>query len=478
MKKSLNINIILSCVKTVTSLLFPLITFPYITRVLSPDGVGKYNYSNSIVSYFVLLAGLGIGTYAIREGSKIRENKEKFNIFASEVILLNLISMVVSYLILFLCVFLVNKLYVYKEAILLCSISIVFTTLGMDWVYTIYEEYVFVTLRAILSQILSIICLFVFVHNEGDVYIYILIHVFSTAFSNVLNMVCIRRYFRFRIVKIRDIMQHIKPVLLIFALSISSAIYVNSDMTMLGWISGTEQVGYYTVASKMYNIIKMVLNSLVMVFIARLSNYYENNRKLYNSTFKYAHNIITTILIPLFVGSLLFSDVIIIIISGEEYLVANSSMKILFFSLIFAVCGNLYSTGGLLIARLERYILVATSLGAIMNLILNAMFIPKMGCLGASVSTAITELCICIYIFILYQKKIDKQLEIKHIMKCIIASLFMIIVKGAGVYLHIEAIQYQLLLLFICVVIYFIGLILLKDNFIWEILKKIKQKYK
>ena len=125
-QKSIKRNAILTTVKTLLSLLAPIITFPYISRVLSVESLGKYNFSSSVVSYFVLLAGLGISTYAVREGAKIREDREEISRFLSEIWVINIVSTIVAYILLILCIAFINKLVSYRIIILIVSLNILF----------------------------------------------------------------------------------------------------------------------------------------------------------------------------------------------------------------------------------------------------------------------------------------------------------------------------------------------------------------
>ena len=137
-QKSISFNLVVNGIKTLMSVLFPLITFPYASRILGASGIGKVNYASSIISYFSLIASLGISTYAIREGARIREDREKFNKFAKEILSINLCTTVISYLLLiiFLCLPILNN---YKTLLVICSAGIVFTTIGMEWLFIIKE---------------------------------------------------------------------------------------------------------------------------------------------------------------------------------------------------------------------------------------------------------------------------------------------------------------------------------------------------
>lgn len=192
--KSLGLNAALNSLQSLLNLIFPLITFPYISRTLSVDGVGKYNFANSIISYFILLAGLGISVYAVREGAKLRDNREEFSQFASRIFTINIISTIISYIALFLVLILSTSLQKYNIAILIFSIQIFFTTLGVDWIYTIFEEYGYITARNIIFKIISAILLFIFVKHRDDYLNYIVISVIASTGSYLLNFFMLRNF--------------------------------------------------------------------------------------------------------------------------------------------------------------------------------------------------------------------------------------------------------------------------------------------
>ncbi|MBT9094481.1 oligosaccharide flippase family protein, partial [Lactobacillus delbrueckii subsp. bulgaricus] len=162
-KKSLGLNAALNGFRSVLNIIFPIITFPYISRVLTVGEIGKYNWSNSFVSYFLLIAGLGVSTYAIREGAKFRNDRKTLSDFASQVFSINILSTLASYVLLLLCVLIFSKIHAYAICVFIFSIQIIFTTLGTEWIYSIFEEYAYITIRSILFKILSIVLLFIFV---------------------------------------------------------------------------------------------------------------------------------------------------------------------------------------------------------------------------------------------------------------------------------------------------------------------------
>ena len=180
--------------KTLMSMIFPLVTYPYVTRILQVENIGKINFSGSVVSYFTLLAGLGISTYAIREGAGLRQDKHKFEIFSNEVFTINIISSMVSYA-LFVCMLIaVQDLHPYIPLILIQSIGIIGPTVGVEWLYSVYEDYEYITIRSIVVQIASMILMFVFVHKQSDYILYTGILVFASTAAYLFNFVIQKIY--------------------------------------------------------------------------------------------------------------------------------------------------------------------------------------------------------------------------------------------------------------------------------------------
>ena len=479
-KKSVNKNLVLNFVRTGMSLIFPLISFPYISRVLSPAGIGMANYSNSIVTYFVLIAGLGVSSYAIREGSPIRNNKEEFSNLANELFSLNLVTTIISYVFLFLMVLFVPQFQAYQLAITIYSATIFFKTIGVEWIFNICEDYFYITLRSTIFQFISLLLMLLLVRSVDDTYIYIAIVIFSGVGSNILNFIYARKYWNIKIILNKKIFHHLKPILIIFSTTLATTIYSTADVTMLGWMIGDTDVGIYSVATKLYNILKSMINSIVVVFSPRTMYLIVNDKKEYQRTFQYAFDIVMFFCIPIVFGVFFFSKDIILIISGPAYNEAAVPMSIITASLIFSCLGNLLSSGALLAIRKEKLMLVATSIGCVLNIVLNAILIPYYKSAGAAFATLVTEVTICTVLFICFKKNIKMTLAKSHTLKCIFASLLFVVVKICYSQFLTSSIINSVFAIGFCAVLYCAVLVLLKDEFIMNIigtcLKKIKTK--
>lgn len=390
-QRSIGVNAGLNMIRTACQVIFPLITFPYVSRVLHVENIGIYNFCQSVISYFSLLAGLGISTYAIREGARYRDDDEKMSLFASEVFSINFISTVLSYLILGVCILLVPRFNQYSS--IMVALSIMFTLIGSEWIFQIYEDYKYITIRGILFQFISLILMFVFVKNSSDLFAYVWITVISCSGANILNAVSRRKYCKIKLTINKKILTHLAPILVLFATSVATTIYTNADTTMLGFLSGNKSVGLYSVSTKIYTIVKQMLAAIIIVSIPRLSAYLgEKKIDYFNRTANQILNALVVIVVPAMVGMIALSKNIVFIVAGQEYVDANISLKILSVALFFSIFSWFYTSCILIPYRCENKVLMATIVAALVNIGLNFILIPTFQQNAAAFTTVIAEL--------------------------------------------------------------------------------------
>ena len=391
-KKSIKLNAVLNGFRTILNLLFPLITFPYVSRVLSVNEVGKYNFSQSIITYFMLIAALGIDKFAVREGTKYRDNKEKFNQFASEIFSINIVSTIISYSLLFIYLIFSSKTSSYATCILIFSLQIFFTTIGTEWLYSIFEEYAYITIRSIAFKILSVVLLFVFVRNEGDYLAYAGITAFASVGSNILNFINARKYYKIRLTFGYDWKKLLKPILVIFASNVAVQIYVSSDITMLGYLKNDYVVGIYSLSTKIYTIVKQVLGAVLMVTIPRFAFYVGKNLKNdYEVLLKKVTNTLIILGVPMIVGLVLLSKDAILIIASEKYLDSQIPLIILSTAILFSIFSTLFNQCVLLPYKREKVFLKSSIISALLNIGFNFILIPFIGEIGAAITVLLAE---------------------------------------------------------------------------------------
>lgn len=192
-QKSVKVNAVLNVIKQLCSVIFPMITFPYATRILGATNYGKYTYSVSIVNYISYIAAAGILRYAVRECARIRDDKKKLNSLVNEIYTINITTTVIAYVILFGLVAFVPMLKEYSLWIMIISLSVIFTTLGTDWVNSAFEDYFYITIRYIFSQAMAVLLLFILVRENDDIAQYAFVSVFGVILANILNIVHIRK---------------------------------------------------------------------------------------------------------------------------------------------------------------------------------------------------------------------------------------------------------------------------------------------
>lgn len=399
-KDSIKYNAVLNMIKQMCSVIFPFITIPYVTRVLQAENLGKVNFSTSVISYFLLIAQMGISNYAIREGAKVRCDKDKLNKLANEVFTLNIVSTIISYLMLTLAILLFKPLQNYKLLLIIQSVTIFCTTVGADWVNNIFEDFRIITIRTIIMQMASLLLMFIFVHNKDDYIVYTITIVLSQCGALIINSITIRKYVHLKLRFSKHLLIHIKPIFFLFFNNVAMTIYINSDTTMLGFIVGDSAVGIYYIAAKIYNVIKNIINAIIIVALPRLSACVDRDKQLYYKLCGEIFHSVITILFPAAIGLFCCSHTILKIVADKEFIDGALPLQILSVSLLFAVIGGFNTLCVVLPNRKEKILLLATSIAAVVNIGMNFLFIRIWSFNGAALTTVIAEAIVALITFV------------------------------------------------------------------------------
>jgi O-antigen/teichoic acid export membrane protein len=428
-RKSVGINAILNVVRQICVIIFPLITFPYISRVLQVENYGKINFSNSIIQYFLLLATLGLTNYAIREGSYLRNNKKDFNKFANQVFTISIITTLISYLLLIIIIILWPKLHSYWPLLAIQGLTIFLNIIGVDWINYVYEDYLYLTLRFVIVQVFSIIAMFVFVKKPEDYLIFAGIQTFAQAGANITNVFHVRQYVKLRLVKRPNVKKHIVPMLTMFANTISVQIYYNADTTLLGIFKNDIAVGCYSVAAKIYAMVKQVLNAVLVVTIPRIVSYLRDNKmKEYNQLLDKTFHFILSLLLPAITGFFVLSYDIMILIGGEQYINGHWALKILSVALFGNIFASYFNNVILVPNRKEKYFLIATITAAIVNIGLNMIFIPIWSYNGAAVTTVIAEFIVMGFGVYFSRGLYNFKINFRDIISTVVGCCFIVVI--------------------------------------------------
>ena len=466
MSNSVNKNAAYNTIKTVFGIIYPLITFPYISRVLMPENVGKINFGSSVVSYFMLIASLGVTTYAIRECSKVRDNRDKLQSTASQILSINILSTLIAYLALAVTLVVARPLDSYRELICIQSATIIFTTLGADWINSAIEDFKFIAMRTVGMQIVSLVLMFIFVHNPEDYIIFALIGVIASSGANIINIVYRRKFCKTRLTFQIDWKKHLPPILTLFSLILAQTIYCNSDMTMLGLMKGDYEVGLYSTSVRIYNLVNQVVASVAFVVMPQLAiSFAKDDFKRVNELLRYALNFIVVLGLPCLVGMNIICSSIIGTLGGNEYLGASTSLHILSLSLACSFIGGWIGNMMMLPSGRDAVCLRSGVISAVLNVVLNIFLIPIYGLNGAAFTTFLAELTGIMVMWPYIDKRIKIEKLFKMVKAPVVGSIFIAIIglfvpKIINSYVLISCVTIS-----ISAIVYALTLIIMKDEF-------------
>lgn len=397
-EKSVKFNFIMNMVLTMSNFIFPLITFPYVSRILLPIGTGKVAFATSIVTYFSMFAQLGIPTYGIRVCAQVRDDKEKLSRTVQELLGISIWTTAAAYLLFFIGFWTVPRMRADKTLFLIVSTMIFFNSIGMEWLYKGLEEYSYITIRSIIVKIISVGAMFLLVKSKEDYVIYGGISIFASSASNVLNFINAHKYVSLRPTGKYNFRQHMKPIMIFFAMSCATTVYTNLDTVMLGFIKTDEDVGYYNAAVKIKGILVSIITSLGTVLLPRASYYIEHNLKReFEEITKKAINFVCVAALPMMVYFILYAREGIYFLSGDTYGGSVLPMQILMPTLFFIGLTNIMGIQVMVPLGKEKWVLYSVTLGAIVDMLINAVLIPGMASSGAAIGTLIAEAAVLVY---------------------------------------------------------------------------------
>lgn len=389
--RSIKANFIFSNVRLAMNLLLPAVIFPYISRVLGPEGIGRVEFANSVVSYFTLLAALGIPVYGIRAAARSRDDPQR-------------LSAAVSGITAVLCVTGAACLAAYVAAVrfvpamrrerLLFAVAapnIILQTFSYEWFYIGIEDQAYITHRFVLVKLLQLAAIFTLVKSAQDCAVYAAILVGMNGISTVFNIVRLKKYVRLS-ARGMEIRRHIKPALTVFAAVAATSIYLHLDVTMVGAICGSRAAGLYTTANKAVRIIISVVTSLGAVMAPRLANNIENGDcSSYRRNLSRSLNFMLFLAAPCAAGLVPISDGFVRLFAGEQFAEAGFSMKLLSPIVLIVGCAQFVGMQVLYSNRREAWYTAAVVVAAVCNFAANTALIPRFAQNGAVAGTLVAE---------------------------------------------------------------------------------------
>lgn len=428
----------MNAILTMSQFIFPLITFPYVSRILLPEGTGKVSFATSVVSYFAMFAQLGIPTYGIRACAKIRDDREKLTKTVQELFIINLIMSLIAYAALFGAVVFVPRLQQDKELFLIVSLTILFNAIGMEWLYKALEQYTYITIRSIAFKFIALIATFVLIHQKSDYVIYGGISILAASVSNIFNFFHVHNYISLKPVGNYNFKRHFKAVAVFFAMSCATTIYTHLDTVMLGFMTSDADVGFYNAAVKIKSILVSIVTSLGVVLLPRASYYVEHNlmKEFYRIT-KKAINFVFLVATPMMIYFILFAKEGIFFLSGTAYAGSIAPMQIIMPTLLFIGLTNVMGIQILIPLGREKTVLYSEIAGVIVDVIFNALLIPRFASAGAAIGTLAAEAVVLIVQYIALRNEIKNAYRNVHygslLLALVVASILAMLVKHLSI---------------------------------------------
>ena len=469
---SVKYNFIMNAILTVAGIIFPLITFPYISRVLLVEGSGKVAFATSVVTYFTMFASLGIPTYGVRACAIVRDNKEKLSKTVQELLIISGGTTLLTYIVFGISLFVIPEFAQERTLLLIVGLGIGLNTIGVQWLYNALEQYSYITTCSILFKVIGMILMFLLVKESSDYQIYGGVYVIASFGSYVLNFICLRKFVTFQKTGTYQFKQHLKHIMVFFAMSAGASIYLNLDVVMLRFLQSNEAVGYYNAGITVKTVLVTCVTSLGTVLLPRLSYYIETaDKKAFQLMVGKAFRFVFVAASAVTVYFSIFARESILLLSGEAFLPAVGPMMILMPTVLLIGLSNVTGIQILTPNGREREVMYSIWGGAILDFVLNLIVIPKFSANGAALSTLLAEgmvlLLQCWFLRDVLWSYIRQVQCWKIVIALAVASVMTIPVKiwiDSGVFVT----------LLVSAIVFFGGyavvLLLLKEPFVSEIL--------
>lgn len=446
-KTNIKTNYLYQVCYQVLILALPLITSPYVSRVLGAEGLGIYSYSYSIAYYFGLISMLGVLNYGNRAIAKCRDNQDELNKEFSGIVTLHIIlSLICIMIYLYYAVFIANE-----QLYALMQTGYVFSGLfDITWFYYGIEKFKLTVVRNTLIKIFTVVLVFLFVKDANDLWIYCAIMAFSILLGQAIMWIPLRKYVSYNWPTKGEIVRHFKPMLILFIPTIAISFYKYMDKIMIGLLSDKIQLGYYENAENIIRVVTSIIGSLGTVMLPQMANLVANKNT--EQFYKYIAVSMRYVMIMAFAMSFGLAGIAKVFTPffwGDAFETSGRLIGILVISVPFVSFANVIRTQFLLPQEKDVEYMVSVILGALVNLVVNTALIPKYGAMGAATATVFAEGTVCIIQSIAVRKNLPIWTYIKDAIPFGVLGLVMfIIVDSIG-----NIISNQIICLFVQVLV-------------------------
>lgn len=484
MSKSIKVNAFFKTLMSIVNIVFPLLTAPYVARVLSVDGFTEFNKIVSMMTWFTPFAVFGVYTYGMRTISQIKNDKQAVSALFTKLFCFSIFASIVVVCAYLCIVFFSSEFAYYRGVYAVAATQLMFVCFATDWANEAFENYGFILAKTFCCRLLYLIAVFIFVKQPDDVLIYVLLSSLSLVVNNLLTFTYAKSRIPFTKTKIKDIALLSKSLGIVFLLENSSMLYTIFDRFVLTWWGTKIDLTYYTVSQTIIMALTSVTSSVLLVSIPRLSHLWANGKKEeYYDVQQKTSNTFMALQVPCCIGMACLSLEVIFYYSGSNYLPAYISLMFFASRYCISAFDMILSKQMLLATGNERILTKIYYIGGVFNilsktiLVLSGNLTPEL-CI---VTTAVADLLV-ILLQVIKIKKLGIRIAIlsKNTLRYFVTSLafipIVLLVKQLIPFGETHSIIIRTVIcITLCALLYLLMLIITKDNLVSEILKRYKK---
>ncbi len=477
MSKKITTNYIYNLAYKILTLIVPLITTPYLSRVLGADGIGIFSYCMSIVTYFTYAGNLGTPVFAKREIATARDNHEQRNQIFSDIVIMQCGLIILS---LMLYLFVTPFFHRYETMFIICAVGIVANIFDINWLYAGLEEFPRIVFRNVIVKTISVFCIFTFVRHKNDLYIYAICMMLSNLLGNLWLFIGARKYVKFVKPKLKNMPGYLKSSTVLMLPTLVTVLYASIDKTMIGTLSNSiSEVGYYEQSQKIITMSIAVVTSLGAVLMPRLSALFAGNdtdgiKKYVNLSLLFC----IFISLPMAFGLATISGNLVPWFFGPGFEKVVKLLAVFSPMLVFMGVSNLIGTQLLISTRNEKTLLIVIIISVLINCLINFLLIPKYYSLGAAVATVVSE-GVKTLIYLYLGRTYLSLKELAYFLKCSLVSAIMsvtILILNKYVFVSPVIIN-TILLILIGFAVYMVIMIVTKDPMMIRTVGMLKKRF-
>lgn len=414
-------NTFWSSLFAIAGYLFPLITYPYVSRVLGVSNIGICGFVDSIINYFALFSSMGIAILAVREVAANRNDQKKLNNTFSSLFLLHISVTFVVLLVLLPCIFFVPQFYEHSDLMMVGVVKLVTSVFIIEWFYKGIEEFRYITIRSVVIRLIYVVLTFIFVRDQGDTFNYYLLTALASVLSALVNFVYVRKYVQFSFEHL-TVGVYLMPFLILGMQRLLTSMYTTFNVSFLGFVANQEEVGYYVAATKLYSIIIALFSAFTSVMLPRMSSFLADGRdEEFRSFYKKSVDVLFLFAFPTICFCSVFADQIIWVIVGPGYEASVPIMQIVM-PLVFIIgYEQILIVQVLMPMKKDKSVMMNALTGAVVGLLFNCVLVPR----WLGVGSAWVWICSEVAVLVVAQVHVTQYLGIKFPYKQLFKYLFM-----------------------------------------------------